>query len=271
MAAETLRRAIRETFGLGCTDIARSLEDVLSRFDPQSAAGIRVELCTGQVLRDGSIVKLSNRELELCLALAVHRRPVPGETLGELLYPDLEAGAAANRLKVYLHRVREKMAQPFISCARDGYHLCESVSVDLWEIESTVHALEQRAFLLEADRKTLLTTIDRLHSRRNAPVWRWEWFDATEQIMAALATKAANILSEEAFERNATAELLDLATRITKYDPCDERAREIAIRAHLGAGRRHEAVAEYKHYEAVLARDLNAMPSAYLRSLVQIA
>lgn len=267
-AAESLRRAIRETAALGHHGISQELQGLLDRVNAEPERTVSIEVCSGTVIVRGVPVKLSNRELELCLALATHSRPVPGELLAELLYPGLPADTALGRIKVYLHRVREKTSSDFIICDRDGYRFNAFVRIDLSEFEEIMHLLERRAFLSDEDRQTLVAILDRLHGRRNAPVWRWEWFGAIEQQISSIASRAAGVLSADAFERNATNELLDLARRISQRDPCDEQAREIAIKAHLAAGRDNEARAEYKHYEAVLARDLAMEPSAYLRNLV---
>jgi len=86
-----------------------------------------------------------------------------------------------------------------------------------------------------------------------------------------MASRTTSILSADAFERNATAELLELARTILHHDPCDEQAREIAIKAHLAAGRPGAAQSEFNHYKQALARDLDAEPSAHLPKLLQTA
>ncbi|GAC1393265.1 MAG: hypothetical protein NVSMB31_12450 [Vulcanimicrobiaceae bacterium] len=269
-AAETLRRAMNETFALGFPDVSRSLETLLARFNAAPVADLRIEICSGNVSVNGLPVRLSNRELELCFALAVHLRPMPGEMLAEVIYPELELEAALNRIKVYVHRVREKIAPDFIICDRDGYRFRDGLTIDLSEIEEQVRLLERRAFLVEQDRETLMAIIERLLGRRNAPVWRWEWFAIVEQRFVCIASRAAAVLSADAFERNATGDLLELSRCMLAYDPCNEQAREIAIKAHLAAGRLSDAVVEFKSYEAAMARDLCAQPSAHLRELLQI-
>ena len=268
-AAATLRRAIDETFALGFVDIARRLETMLAQVNAEPSTRIRVEVASGRVTAGGRAMKLSNRELELCLALAVHRRPLPSETLAELLFPELDVEAALNRVKVYVHRVRDKIAPDFILCGRNGYQFREGVEIDLAEFGQLLGLLADRPFLSDEDRAQLTGIVTQTRGPRNAPVWRWQWFGATELQISALASKATARLSSDAFERNALAELLGLAQFISANDPCDEQAREITIKAHLAAGRPDEALAEYKQYESVLLRDLAARPSSYLRELVE--
>ncbi|MFN2529234.1 MAG: BTAD domain-containing putative transcriptional regulator [Candidatus Baltobacteraceae bacterium] len=271
LAADSLRRAIAETSALGCADIVRSLELLLASVDEISAAGIQIEVCAGRVLVDGVAAKLTNRELEICLAIATHHRPVPGETLAALLYSDLDLDAALNRVKVYVHRVREKVAADFILCDRDGYRFRDRVCIDLYEHEELLRLIERRPFLSAGDRTQLGDILQSLHGRRNVPVWRWEWFGAIEEHMASIASRTASVLASDAFQRNAITELLELARAILDRDPCDEQAREIAIKAHLAAGRPLAAQTEFNRYKQALARELDAQPSAHLQKLLQPA
>jgi len=235
------------------------------------AAEIRIEVCAGRVLVDGVAANLTNRELEICLAIATHHRPVPGETLAAVVYSDLDLDAGLNRVKVYVHRVREKIAADFILCDRDGYRFRDGVRVDRYEYEALLKLIERRPFLSAGERIQLGGILQSLHGRRNAPVWRWEWFGAIEHRIASIASRTASVLFSDAFKRNAIAELLELARAILDRDPCDEQAREIAIKAHLAAGRPTAARTEFNRYKQALARELDAQPSAHLQKLLQTA
>lgn len=271
LAVESLGRAISEVSALGYGNLAKSLEVLLIRVQQAPGATIRIELCAGHVLVDGVAANLTNRELEICLAIAAHQRPVPGETLAQVIAPDLDPEAALNRVKVYVHRVREKIAPDFILSERDGYRFRDGVVIDLSEYDDMLQLFERRVFLSPQDRTRLGGILQSLHGRRNAPVWRWEWFDRIELQIASMASRTASILSTDAFERNATCELLALARTLLHRDPCDEQAREIAIKAHLAAGRPAAAQTEFNHYKEALALDLRAEPSAHLRKLLQTA
>jgi DNA-binding SARP family transcriptional activator len=62
---------------------------------------------------------------------------------------------------------------------------------------------------------------------------------------------------------------LAVARDLIERDPCDETARELAIRAHIGAGDRVAATRELRTYREVVLRELDAEPSDYLVSLVR--
>lgn len=271
LAIAALRRTIGETLALGCADLAGNLETLLERFERDAGIRVRIEAAAGRVTTGGLAVALTNRELELCLALGVHRRPMPSETLASLLFPDEDLNIALNRLKVYVHRVREKIGGDFISRNRNGYQLRADAVADLTEFEEMIELLASRPLLSDTDRAALRNIVCAAHGTRNAPVWRWQWFGAIELRIAELASKATARLASDAFDRNAIAELLELAQVILHSDPCDEQGREIAIKAHLAAGRRREAIAEFKQYETALLRELGSRPSAHLRELLETA
>ena len=270
-AAATLRRAISETCALGYTDVARDLEALLACVDADPATAVRIDIASCQVTIGGRAVSLTNRELELCLALGVHHNPMPREALATLIFPDLDVEAGLNRVKVYVHRVREKISPAFISCGRFGYALCAGVTTDLSEYGDLLALLRAQPFLTDDDRAALRTIVTRSCAARNAAVWRWQWFAPVELRIANLASQAAERLAQDAFGRAATAELIDLAQIIARRDPCDEQGREIAIKAYLAAGKRHEALAEFKCYADALHRELGAAPSAHLRELLETA
>lgn len=269
-AVEALRQVIAQTGALGYGELSHNLQALLERFNAETGARIRIEAAAGRVTIGGRPVDLPNRELELCLALGVHRRPMPSETLAGLLFPDQPVLAALNRLKVYAHRVREKVAADFISCNRAGYHLRADVLIDLNEFAEMLALLARRTFLSDDDRTALQRIAAQGYGFRDA-ARRWQWFAPVELQIAELASKAAARLASDAFDRCATAELLELAQLISRADPCDEQGREIAIKAHLAAGRPREAIAEFKQYETALRSELGSRPSPHLRELLETA
>jgi DNA-binding SARP family transcriptional activator len=167
--------------------------------------------------------------------------------------------------------VREKVAADFISCTRAGYHLRPDVLIDLKEFNDMLSLLARRTFLSDDDRAALQRIVAQGYGFRDVPACRWQWFGPIELQIAELASKAAARLASDAFDRCATAELLELAQLISRADPCDEQGREIAIKAHLAAGRRREAIAEFKQYETALRTELGTRPSAHLRELLETA
>ncbi len=105
----------------------------------QSSISVRV-LC-GEVLAREKPVTLSRSELAVLIALARKPRSFSVVELGDLLYPDLDADNAANRLHVYVHRLRQRLGRDAVLADATGYRLGSTVDVDLWEL----YALDARA------------------------------------------------------------------------------------------------------------------------------
>lgn len=268
LALASLRRAIDETIALGYVEVARDLEAVAMRFGGVPGARYTVQLCATTLLIGDQPAKLTGRELELCCALATFRNGASTEVLAALIYPDLEREIAVNRLKVTVHRVRDRVGADFILSQSDGYRFGLGVEIDLQKFEDIIRAAGRRTTLSQEQRDSLATIILSVRGRRNAPVWRWEWWQPTEGLMEVMALSCARMLADDALRRGEPGDAIDLAQQITALDPCNEQAHEIAITAHLAAGQRSEALAAFRHFEAVLARDLQVAPPAYLQKLV---
>lgn len=264
----TLRRAINETIAIGYLEVARDLEAVATRLGGSPAARYTVQLCATTLFIDDRPAKLPGRELEFCCALATFRNGASTEALAGLIYPELDRETAANRLKVTVHRVRDRVGADFIISQADGYRFGLGVQIDLQQFEDLIRTAGRESTLSAQQRAALQEIVLSVRGRRNAPVWRWEWWQPTEGLMEVMALSCARMLADDAFGRGVPGEAIDLAQQITALDPCNEQAHEIAITAHLAAGQRSEALAAFRHYEAVLARDLQVAPPVHLQKLV---
>lgn len=75
-------------------------------------------------------------------------------------------------------------------------------------------------------------------------------------------------LAVDALARGELDHALQIARELIENDPCDEVARDIAIRALLAQGRRSLALSELRDYQKVLWRELEVEPSATLVALL---
>jgi SARP family transcriptional regulator, regulator of embCAB operon len=83
-----------------------------------------------------------------------------------------------------------------------------------------------------------------------------------------LRTAIAHRLADDALVGGDPDAALAYAVDVIANDPCDEPAREIAIRAHLANGDRAEALRNYRQYRDVLRIELQVEPSAGLAALL---
>ena len=223
--------------------------------------------CTVSV--DGKTIAISGRELELTMALALRREPTSRTRLASMLWPDLEAPAALNALSVCLHRVRAHLGRrDAIVRDGDGYALHAEAYVDLWELDRIATVLRSREPLNESQRAALLNAWNALRASRPALAERWEWYEPTGRRLREMRIEIAHRLAADSLNRGATEIALELAGDLIELDPCDETAREIAIRAHLQDGDRAAAVRQFRQYREILLAELQVEPSRSITDLV---
>lgn len=229
---------------------------------------LEIELVSGRVLRDGAPLALAEREHALLTAVALRPEAVTRERLADMLWPDLGERAARNAFHVCLHRAKARLAtDDAIAHTSDGYRLGVGVRVDLWEIERSL-ASARSAAPDDAGASGLRELYERLRVERPARFASWEWFEPTERRLRELRGEVAQALANRALTAGRHGDALALAHEMIAYDPCDEPAREIAIRAHLAAGDRAAALRHYRQYRDVLQSELQCEPSESIARLV---
>jgi DNA-binding SARP family transcriptional activator len=237
--------------------------------DRSEAAPIALEILAGRVRVDGMVARLSGREFELLTAIAQRREPTMRARLADMLWPDLDEFSARNALSVCLHRLRTHLGrEDAIERDADGYRLHVDAFVDVWEIERAAAALRSRDRIRESERAALRRAWERLREERYASLERWEWYEPVLRRVSELRTAIAHRLAEDALESGDPDAALAYADDVIAYDPCDEPAREIAIRAHLANGDRAAALRSFRQYRDVLRAELQVEPSAALASLL---
>jgi DNA-binding SARP family transcriptional activator len=239
--------------------------------DGAAAERIFVEVLTKTIRRGDAAIDLRDRELALVIALARRREASTRVELGELLWPELDEPAARDALNSCLYRVRQRLGDDAIVWRRsDGYRLHEGVHVDVREIEPWAAALRQTQRPLREGERALL---GELHARLRRSTLRegeaWEWLEPLALRVEDLARTVGERLARDAIRDGRYGEALAVARDLIERDPCDETARELAIRAHVGAGDRAAAVRELRVYRDVLMRELDAEPSDDLAALVR--
>jgi DNA-binding SARP family transcriptional activator len=251
-----------------------SLAPFLGRYRRQpgratTGGGVGIELVTGRVVRDGEPVALAEREHALLTAIAIRPVAVSRDRLTDLLWPDLGESAARNAFHVCLHRLKSRLGgDEVVVRTRDGYRLGAGARVDLWEIERTLGALRSDGAPDDKRAAQLRELYHRVRAARPARMEAWEWFDQTERRLRELRCEIAQALAEHALESGDTQSALALCHEMIAYDPCDEPAREIAIRAYLASGDRAAALRHFRQYRDVLTAELQCEPSAALAQLV---
>jgi DNA-binding SARP family transcriptional activator len=236
----------------------------------QRDAPLLISLADGTVSRGGEPVEVSDGVLALLAALAVEPH-VSREGLIDRLWRDLPDDSAYNALKMCLHRARRQLGDPAaIVVARGGYALARGIRVDLRILQ---HALQRQAAgdaIPETDFSGLETTFAHLARGRPAAFANWEWFEPVEKTLVAATHELGAVLGERALHAGEHVRALATAHALIRLDPLDERARRVAIHAHLAADDRGAAVLEYRGYKAVLKTELDVEPSPDLKQLLDL-
>jgi DNA-binding SARP family transcriptional activator len=232
----------------------------------------RVEVLKGRVARGALNVAMPERELETIAFLAMHDAPADLATLGAALYPDVEAARSANSLKVFMHRARRRTFAGLILHGPDGYRLGEDVDVDVRDVVAAVRKLSCRLSTLnEFESERLEVLAARLRAPRPGRLVRWPWFAPYDANLTRTGADVCSMMAWEALRSHRYNEALRLARTRLDEDPCDERAREIAIHAYAALGQPAAAIAEFQHYSDLLAKELGAEPAIELQRIFREA
>ncbi len=158
---------------------------------------IELDILCATARRDGEPLDLPPRELALLCALALGAKVWPSYQLIPLLWPGAHQ-ARSSSLKVYVHRLRQRLGRAIIASTNKGYELAQSARIDLWQAE----ALARKEHLSEMERLSLsrfyLNSLKADRSFLN----RWDWFEGTEELIKASLCAIAVRLAQDAVDRN---------------------------------------------------------------------
>ena len=229
---------------------------------------VQVEVLSGRALVNGAEIILTGPQRLLVCALAKCRHPVDRERLEAMFWPDDDPARARNLLNIAIHRLRKRLGETAIVQSADGYRLGDVVTVDLWEIEAFAARFRtcETPDITTAGRWLAVMRHICCGSVRRAS--DPEFVAALERRLLTAARAATDRLAEIALASNRPDVALALVRVTLNYDPCDERARELAIRAHVARGDRSSAIREFRDYARALADELGLTPSFALSALI---
>jgi len=253
-AVESVRR------GQGDPGLLRALLERLRR-SPTLRLQRRLNLSQRSISIGNDVVPLNKREFELLVALAMHRSGLQRAQLIELLWPESSEAKARNALNVMIHRLRSRVGgSDLVAVDGDRYSIEQSVFVDVWNAEETWRSFRMRCNLTKAEVVRLREIVALLREcSRSAGLP--EWFEPLARRYAETAQQAATSLARTALAGGDTRSALGVAREMVEYDPVDETAREILIKALIASGDRAGASRELRYYRQFLRTELDAEPS----------
>jgi DNA-binding SARP family transcriptional activator len=265
LQSEPMRSALEE-MRAGSDDVG-ILTPFVTRFRRFHAhpTPIKIHALEGRVLVDGLPVKLASTEFSVLLALAEERRWHDVAHLSDVLFHELDLMTAANRLYVYIHRIRRRLGAETIVGGAVGYRLGPGVWVDLWEADSLLSEVMRRNARrlddAQRDRAAQLPSLRR--AELSAFVTRCHLPSAFERRLADTRQRLLFIRATDALERGDATEALELANLMVNDDNCDEEAHLLLIRAHLHRGERQAAEHAWRRYRTVLRAELGTEPPPF--------
>jgi DNA-binding SARP family transcriptional activator len=254
---EALRDDRLEDAGLFAAVSKRAAE----RHSLSSAARIHVEVMRARVARGGTQLRLRDRELELLLALALSPRALSRDELLAYMWPDQSTNTAGAALRTTVHRLRAQLGRPdSIIYTPPGYHLGDSVSVDVREAESLINALRD-VVLGPSERQGLSRLLDSLAGEVPPLYQQWSWFVGKEPRLIEIRRALAILLAEDDFRAGRYDDAATISARILEIDPLDEPIAELMVRALVAGGEANEAKRRVRLYADRLSREYDTEPS----------
>ena len=221
------------------------------------------------IAREGSpIGHLPRKARALVGYLAAHSgRAASRELLADLLWPHQAPGQARHSLRTCLLQLRRGLGPAAAEHLQVDGSECRltdlSVDVDRFEELSRSKRRSDLRAAAELYRGEFLTdcTID------SEPYL--EWLVAARERSRALAADVMQRLCAEFSAAGETEPAVAYGRRLVALDPLSELAHRTMMRAYAKAGRRPEALRQFKSCAAILKRDLGVAPDAETQALAR--
>jgi DNA-binding SARP family transcriptional activator len=198
-------------------------------------------------------------------------RPHPREVLMELLWQEEEPEATRARLRqtlASLRRAIEPSGMPhgsiLVADRAEARFVPGSISTDAREFDE---GLRQAMAAPGEGRIPLLREALRLYQGELLPGYYEEWIDPERQRLADLYVRGGLELARALAEAGDVESAVEHARRATAADPLREDSHCHLIRLLAVAGRRADALRQFRELERILREELRAAPSESTRAL----
>lgn len=222
-------------------------------------------------IRDRDWRSVKARQL-LQLLLVERGRMIPRDRIMDMLWPGLEADAAANNLRVTLSRLT-KAIEPTRPEGAPAYYVMQqgdtygfNVAADhQYDTATFSTAVDQgRNALMKDERPEAITHFRRaigLYGGTFLPDCLYEdWSVVERERLSLLFTEASLKLGSLLLEDGHPHEAIGLAWRVLEYDQAQEEAYQLLMRAYGGLGERSTALRLYARCVQALEQELGVEP-----------
>ncbi|MBX0326108.1 winged helix-turn-helix domain-containing protein, partial [Oscillochloris sp. ZM17-4] len=222
-------------------------------------------------IRDRDWRSVKARQL-LQLLLVERGRMLPRDRIMDMLWPGLEAEAAANNLRVTLSRLT-KAIEPNRPEGAPTYYVVQQGDTYGFNVESD-HSYDAAEFSAKADQARNASQRDHrdealalyrraieLYGGTFLPDCLYEdWSVVERERLSLLFTEASLRLGGMLIEDGLPHDAIGLAWRVLEYDQAQEEAYQLLMRAYGGLGERSTALRLYARCVAALEQDLGVEP-----------
>jgi hypothetical protein len=162
-----------------------------------------VDVVRGQVRRGSEVLHVSDRGLELLVALALLPAGTTKEELAGAIWPGLDAEAALNALKMCVSRTRVQIAdRDAIQSTKRGYVLGERVATDVREFERLLRSVRGVEALGDPIRRQLQEAAGALGARERVYASGWGWFGSRAAHLDELQGELTLLLAKGALSHH---------------------------------------------------------------------
>ena len=164
---------------------------------------LAVEVARGEVRRGSDAVHVSDRGLELLVALALAPAGARREDLANAIWPGLDGDAALNALKMCVSRTRAQLGEKeAISSTKSGYALGERVALDVREFEKLLRGVRGAEVLSDSLRRQVADAERSLADRDRAYAAGWTWFAPHSAHLDDLQRELRLVLARDSLRRD---------------------------------------------------------------------
>jgi LuxR family maltose regulon positive regulatory protein len=222
-------------------------------------------------IRDRDWRSVKARQL-LQLLLVERGRMMPRDRIMDMLWPGLEAEAAANNLRVTLSRLT-KAIEPTRPEGAPTYYVMQQGDTYGFNVEAD-HLYDAAEFSAAVDQARAAQQKDQraesvAHYRRAIAMYGGtflpdclyeDWSVVERERLALLFTEASLKLGAMLLEDGLAHEAIGLAWRVLEYDQAQEEAYQLLMQAYGGLGERSTALRLYARCVQALEQELGVEP-----------
>jgi DNA-binding SARP family transcriptional activator len=213
--------------------------------------------------RGGDILSLAPSAQRLVSLLALHETALPRDYVAGLLWRDSAESRASGSLRSVLWKLQ--LAVPELVCNQGGnLRLAPQVDVDIRQVTKLARSIVTGYI----DEDTIDAVLEPRFCCELLPGSYDDWILIERERHRQLALHALESVCEQLTADGRYGAAILAALAAIDREPLRESAHRALIRVHISEGNACEAIAWYRHYEQIAARELGIEPSPLMRSVL---